>query len=748
MPAGVPADDPVDPWATILDNAQLQPYQHAFFIMQTNVNTSLPDLMSPFREDTTLAEPADTDVANLAHVRGYFDASTLKTGYFLIVTNERVNVATGLFPCGHLPSAGIRAYWLGGDYIQQTATGLLTPPSVHRVAGALPLQHPAFRRTAVPAQPLVDIRTAYTADAALVWVPQVPDDPANPPEEISVRKFLPIHAKLAALFMRGPTIREALDLVHQIMEALPDALRAQALALANWMRVACTSNAAANPQSWLHTATVRVDTHVDPNMEAWHHTVVARFSPHYAAVPPYPAPGPPPETAPRLIANPSVDVLADLIRNLSNSNTGQDGETSDDQSGATRGNRYERYERDTIFQAAGRARPFNELGDESLPQFFRELIPARGKTGKARVFIDSYYLGHRPPGRMQYEYLLGSQTIQDLKNLDFGGTDPNCAWAHRNKGITMFALTPSANAAHDHAVRTKMQQYEDTSANHLPRDRAAHEALTQASLMAAIPTDRKDAMAAYEFFEIWVTIIFGPNMPLINGLSQLQVYMQQAGATAHITKLEWYAMFWRLHQGIRDFFISHTPDRFNRVVLQIINNEGVSMFNLPPELRQATFQVTPGSSLAPDDLSTITGSPGSAAVGSGGGGGGAPGERPPKRPRNAGPGSSAAGTLSGAPCAAHFKSELERAERGYSEFRARTLGPTTAKIRELFGPAFCALLPPNTDPCMRYWLFGTCRGPCTLGHTTTQEPTQGIINGIKSRVKARVDAIIAAHPNV
>ena len=82
-------------------------------------------------------------------------------------------------------------------------------------------------------QPLADICTAHAAYAALVWVPQVPDDPHNPPAEILVRKFLPIHAKLAALFMRGLSIREALDLVHQIMEALPDEIRAQATALAD-----------------------------------------------------------------------------------------------------------------------------------------------------------------------------------------------------------------------------------------------------------------------------------------------------------------------------------------------------------------------------------------------------------------------------------------------------------------------------------------------------------------------------------
>ena len=344
---------------------------------------------------------------------------------------------------------------------------------------------------------------------------------------------------------------------------------------------------------------------------------------------------------------------------------------------------------------------------------------------------------------MQYEYLLSSQTIADLKNLDFGGTDPNCAWASRNKGITMFALSPSANAAHDHAVRARMQQYEDTSANHLPQDRAAHEALSLASLTAAIPTDRKDAMAAYEFFEIWLTMFFGPNMPLINGLSQLQVYMQQAGATAHITKLEWYAMFWRLHQGIRSFFITHVPDRFNRVVLQIINNEGVSMFNLPPELRQATFQVTPGSSIA-DDVSTITNSAGGAT--GGGSAGAPPSDRPPKRARNNGP-SASTSTLSGAPFASQFKADIERAERGCSDFRARSLAPTTAKVRELFGPAFYALLPPNTDPCMRYFLFGTCRGTCHMGHTTSHAPSQTIINSIKSRVKARCDALITANPN-
>ena len=92
---------------------------------------------------------------------------------------------------------------------------------------------------------------------------------------------------------------------------------------------------------------------------------------------------------------------------------------------------------------------------------------------------------------MQYEHLVSSQTIRDLRNLDFTGTDPLCSWDDRNKGLTMFAICPSTNAAHGRSTRTQMQRYEETQFNHLPRDRAAHEALSLwATNTAGIPTNR------------------------------------------------------------------------------------------------------------------------------------------------------------------------------------------------------------------------------------------------------------------
>lgn len=78
--------------------------------------------------DAAQVEPADTPAANLNHVRGYFDASTLKTGYFLMVQEGTVGVATGLFPCSHQPSAGARAYWLAGDYVRHATTNTVVPP--------------------------------------------------------------------------------------------------------------------------------------------------------------------------------------------------------------------------------------------------------------------------------------------------------------------------------------------------------------------------------------------------------------------------------------------------------------------------------------------------------------------------------------------------------------------------------------------------------------------------------------------
>ena len=63
---------------------------------------------------------------------------------------------------------------------------------------------------------------AFKANANLELVaPLAQGEAAQPPEEISTVKVLPIHPKLACLFFRGMSVRKALFLTRRLIAAIP-----------------------------------------------------------------------------------------------------------------------------------------------------------------------------------------------------------------------------------------------------------------------------------------------------------------------------------------------------------------------------------------------------------------------------------------------------------------------------------------------------------------------------------------------
>jgi len=194
------------------------------------------------------ADPPDTQAGNTALFRAYFDENALHTKYFLMVIEHDVTVATGLFPCNTLPSPGIRAYWLAGDYVRHV-NGLTAPPKIHRVSGAIDLQNAAFRHTTVAAPTLADIVTACAGPG--LFLPPLPANQANPPAEVNVPKALPVHPKVAAYFMEGVPIREAVARVNEIIQLVPPDMRGHTDLLSDWIRAALTESADPN-RSWLH----------------------------------------------------------------------------------------------------------------------------------------------------------------------------------------------------------------------------------------------------------------------------------------------------------------------------------------------------------------------------------------------------------------------------------------------------------------------------------------------------------------
>jgi hypothetical protein len=106
------------------------------------------------------------------------------------------------------------------------------------------------------------------------------DDPFIP--HLSTWTAMPIHAKLACMFMQGMSIRYALDFIRRICAVIPPEHRPSHLLA--WIRAAATVSPAGN-SSALHPNTSLLLHHMsDPETEDWYYSVVARWAPNAQSV--------------------------------------------------------------------------------------------------------------------------------------------------------------------------------------------------------------------------------------------------------------------------------------------------------------------------------------------------------------------------------------------------------------------------------------------------------------------------------
>jgi hypothetical protein len=79
--------------------------------------------------------------------------------------------------------------------------------------------------------------------------------------------MLSVHAKIAALFMRGVTVREAVKRVNEILQLLPVQDQGRCQALEDFLRVAVSDDG--NGTAMGNTSWGRVDPGAFPELEAW-----------------------------------------------------------------------------------------------------------------------------------------------------------------------------------------------------------------------------------------------------------------------------------------------------------------------------------------------------------------------------------------------------------------------------------------------------------------------------------------------
>jgi len=427
-------------------------------------------------------------------MRAFMDTHALSTSYYLMVDGTNVGVATSIFPCPFLQSPGIHAFWIWNNYTCHP-TGQVITPKIYRADGNLDPQFESFTRAVVPVMQLDDIVTTYDGQADLTVVPTLQlDAHGNPVPEIMPWAALPIHPKLACLFMRGLPIKEVIHLVIRLVAMVPQAHQTNTAPLLNWIHAAATKAApvavGAEPRSCLHQACTILVPFLDPAVEDWYFMVLEHWVPgplpQAGQIPNLGAPqgtrqilnlsmpqgagevpnpgapqgGDPQGPAPQGALEEQIVVVLELMQQ--NQNRPQDD--------ATRAKPYANHEHAVLLLAGGHRPPFVGMTNEDLPVFFKDFQPFRNKTSSAHLFAERYLTDMWLRNCPQSPFLFMTDMLKNFKELGFCGSDPRIMYDLCKCGISLFSVLPQLHDRTSDALRIQMVQYELTHDQHTPQD--------------------------------------------------------------------------------------------------------------------------------------------------------------------------------------------------------------------------------------------------------------------------------------
>jgi hypothetical protein len=714
--AAAAAAGATDSWETLVAEAKLLDGGVAKAWATTYATTPLTDVLAPLAFGTA----PDAMALPAAH-RMRMIADSLTSVTLLVAVGDHFQVIYGLRPCHHVPGGGTRLLALMGERTVRAAfTG---HPKLVKVRGNIVAQTSAFETVTARAAGPDAIALALAGDPTQL-LPELDD--AAP--EITTIKALPLHRKWAALFLAGLPIGQGYALATRLLAAtpgIPDGIRDSVQA---FFRCAITGRAPipANPVvSILQGGWTRMDygDSDHPRLEDWFYDLVDREVPTTPQPPPPGPPGPHGPQPPATVTQ--ADAIATAFAALAERFAGR----PNDPTASTHNPPYNPFELERLFLACGTPRPWDGLGEESLPRFHLEFQSMRRKTETARMFLEGYRKQNYPPTGIVYPFLFSTQLITDLRTLNLDGNDELFLWENRRRGFSLFAFAPLEAASHG-ATRSQMIFFEETAAQHGPTERAAMAKLSET--LADVPSTSDRLFRWIDHFHLSLAMFFGPTCPVLPKTRELLTYLRNPRFFVGYEPADYVALLWRIHTAVRAFFHDGSVRILERICADIEQHSPPTRHGLPAELRpgpDSPTSIIPGignpsrraprarpDGPVPRDLTT-----------------------PPTKQRRA---------PASPPFTATFQADLDRAReaargRGLS-FLGRDLCSSHAAIKTLLGPEFLKLCP-QSNVCIKRFLLGECRSidNCNYAHELTGVPTAGCINGIGLRIKARVDAYIA-----
>ena len=710
-------------WENLKDALNLQPHEVAY-----HLSASCGEVSSTQESEILALRATHANTMNATTFMAEAAASQT-TRYFLVVTAGKVQVLYGMTNCycAGVGGNGSRYFGLLGDYTRPSDTGPVIPPELYTLTGqpTTAAQAPSFGRVQVEAKSLEAIAAAFNVEDSPSLVPTLPPAAADSPNpSIRVWKALPVHPKTAVLFFRGVPAKEAFFQIRSYLSDMSPEERTRFTSLSDFIRASVTTNDLEPPTSIIETGWIRKD-HGDPSspdLRAWYHEKLQRSASNSTGAPPTPTN---PRRSPERAGTPdSVDNFVRLLdsrfRNLPPS-TPEGGTTSSTY------NKYEMIVLCGICNIIGTPATWSDLTVDVLPPFWAQVRALRGRNSHLRTFVEGFIRDHAN-SEWQYHYLLTTEMLTIIRGLQFAADDPDRSWACRLKGMSLWSLAPQGESAHSEAARQRQQMlhYEETIDNHRPDDRAKSEQLLKAA--DDTPQGRFALFRWVDHAMTLLQIFFGDDCAAFTELKPLATLLQSPENFHNYRPINWTALAWRLHLGLRCFFQAKGQGPVAVATIQRITYDLSSGHKYGPDvlpLDHPHFSKTPPQGGGRGRQVDVDYTNPASRV------------EPPPTKRQKTP-------AKGSTMAPKFASLIQKASAAVdNKLRASMLWKTTDDIHKLLGPKFMELIPTGKQPCLKYHIFGACASPnCNFCHATSQSPSTEVVNGIAGRVKERVDAFV------
>jgi hypothetical protein len=355
--------------------------------------------------------------------------------YFLTVKGFMVQVAYGVKWCGHIQEGRQNLVTMLGDWRRVSHT--IRGPMFMRLSGTYQEQQETFGSSAyVTTMELPDIIEGLSEpnhQGSFV----ISDDDQEVADPTVGWRVLPVHPKIAVLFLRGMTVLAAAKLVQEMWEQVPEDEEEKMTALVDFLRIACTTTDADEGSragvEWepVHQESDQVFEWCRGlqnqyfRLSEWAASTALRERAvvPVAAVPP--------------TENNHREYMAMIAAAMAAAN--------DNAGGTGKKSKFSQSFVEEYAEIAGIEDP-DPCDSSIMTVFYRGLEEHKGNKAAARKHIEKCFgpkASGDPDAPREMTSVLSTETISAFRNFDLTADDTFVAFDERLKGISVFSLAPA-----------------------------------------------------------------------------------------------------------------------------------------------------------------------------------------------------------------------------------------------------------------------------------------------------------------